>query len=117
MKKVKRGEIYLADLGEVNCYSKSSIQAGYRPVVILQNDITTKNSNVVTVAPVTSRNKTKKMKSHITIDGTCGISKESLILLEQITTIDKSQLDRKIGILTEEKIQEVRESLMFVLDL
>lgn len=117
MKKVKRGEIYLADLGELNCYTNSSIQAGYRPVVILQNDITTKNSNVVTVAPVTSRNKTKKMRSHVNIDGTCGISKESLILLEQITTIDKTQLDRKIGILTEEKIQEVRESLMFVLGL
>lgn len=117
MRKVKRGEIYLADLGEVNCYTNSSIQTGYRPVVILQNDVTTKNSNVVTVAPITSRSKTKKMRSHITIDGTCGISKESLILLEQLTTIDKTQLDRKIGLLTKEKIQEVRESLMFVLDL
>lgn len=117
MRKVKRGEIYLADLGEVNCYTNSSIQTGYRPVVILQNDVTTKNSNVVTVAPVTSRSKTKKMRSHVSIDGSCGISKESLILLEQITTIDKSQLDRKIGILTREQIKEVRESLMFVLDL
>lgn len=117
MRKVKRGEIYLADLGEVNCYTNSSIQTGYRPVVILQNDVTTKNSNVVTVAPITSRSKTKKMRSHITIDGTCGISKESLILLEQLTTINKTQLDRKIGLLTKEKIQEVRESLMFVLDL
>ena len=117
MRKVKRGEIYLADLGEVNCYTNSSIQTGYRPVVILQNDVTTKNSNVVTVAPVTSRSKTKKMRSHVSIDGRCGISKESLILLEQITTINKSQLDRKIGILTEEKKHEVRESLMFVLDL
>lgn len=117
MRKVKRGEIYLANLGEVNCYTNSSIQTGYRPVVILQNDVTTKNSNVVTVAPVTSKNKTKNMRSHVNIDGTCGISKESLILLEQITTIDKSQLDRKIGILTEEKKHEVRESLMFVLDL
>lgn len=117
MKKFRRGEIYLADLGEVNCFTNSSIQSGYRPVVILQNDITSKNSNVLIVAPVTSRSKTKKMKSHVTIDGTCGISKESLILLEQITTIDKSQLDRKIGILTEEKLQEVKQSIMFVLGL
>ena len=117
MKKIRRGEIYLADLGEVNFYSNSSIQTGYRPVVIIQSDITTKNSNVVTVAPVTSKNRTKKMKSHVTIDGTCGISKESLVLLEQITTIDKSQLDRKIGVLTEEKLEELRQSIMFVLGL
>ena len=115
--KVKRGEIFMADLGDVSAFEQSNVQKGYRPVVIIQSDITTKNSNVVVVAPVTTTYKKSTMRTHVTIGGECGISKKSVVLLEQIQTIDKYMLSKKIGELDDEKLKAIREAIMFTLDL
>lgn len=115
--KVKRGEIYLADLGDVSAFEQSNVQKGYRPVVIIQSDITTKNSNVVVVAPVTTTYKKSTMKTHVKIGVESGISKKSVVLLEQIQTIDKYQLNKRIGKLDDEKLKAIREAIMFTLDL
>ena len=115
--KVERGEIFMADLGDVSAFEQSNIQKGYRPVVIIQSDVTSKNSNVVIVAPVTTTYKKSTMRTHVKIGGECGISKKSVVLLEQIQTIDKYQLNKRIGKVNDEKMSQIREAIMFTLDL
>ena len=115
--KVERGEIFMADLGDVSAFEQSNVQKGYRPVVIIQSNITSKNSNVVVVAPVTTTYKKSTMRTHVKIGGECGISKKSVVLLEQIQTIDKYQLNKKIGKLDSEKLKEIKEAIIFTLDL
>lgn len=92
----KRFEIYYADLSPV----KGSEQGGVRPVVILQNDVGNRHSPTTIVACVTSKIFCKhRIPTHIEIITTdsCGLAKESMVLLEQIRTIDKSRLKRRIG--------------------
>ena len=91
---VKRGDIYYADLSPVI----GSEQGGVRPVLIVQNDIGNKYSPTVIAAAITSQINKAKMPTHIEIDAKgYGLSKDSVILLEQIRTIDKKRLKEKIG--------------------
>ena len=94
IKKIKRGEIRLCNLGDnIN----GSVQAGVRPALIISNNIGNSNGPVAIVAPLTSRTKSKKfLPTHIVISTNMGLEKESLVLLEQITTIDKKCIGRKI---------------------
>lgn len=95
---VKRGEIYYADLSPV----VGSEQGGVRPVLIVQNDIGNRYSPTVIVAAITSQCTKTKLPTHIEITSKkCGLSKNSVILLEQMRTLDKSRLKEKIGDLEE----------------
>lgn len=104
----KRGEIFYADLSPV----VGSEQGGIRPVLIVQNNIGNKYSPTVIVAAITSKMNKAKMPTHIEIDAKdYGLSKDSVILLEQIRTLDKRRLKEKIGIADKRVMDEVNEAL------
>ena len=91
---VKRGEIYYADLSPV----VGSEQGGIRPVLILQNDIGNLHSPTVIAAAITSRTAKAKLPTHISIKAAqCGLAQDSLVLLEQVRTLDKTRLKGKTG--------------------
>lgn len=106
---VKRGDIFYADLSPV----VGSEQGGVRPVLIVQNDVGNKYSPTVIVAAITSRINKAKMPTHIEIKGDeYGLSKDSVILLEQIRTIDKKRLKERIGHMDEAVIETVNEAIL-----
>ena len=105
---IRRGEIYYADLSPV----VGSEQGGVRPVLIVQNDIGNKYSPTVIVAAITSQINKAKLPTHIEISASeYGLPKDSVILLEQIRTIDKKRLKEKIGYLSSEVMEKVNEAL------
>lgn len=109
---IKRGELYFADLSPV----LGSEQGGVRPVLILQNDIGNKYSPTVIIAAITSRLYKAKLPTHISLDAeNFGLSKDSIILLEQIRTIDKQRLRERIGELSHIKMKEVDNALLISL--
>ncbi len=91
---IKRGEIYYADLSPV----VGSEQGGIRPVLIVQNDVGNRHSPTVIAAAITSQKEKAKLPTHIELsaDG-CGLAKDSVVLLEQIRTIDKKRLKERMG--------------------
>lgn len=105
---VKRGDIYYADLSPV----VGSEQGGVRPVLIIQNDIGNKYSPTVIAAAITSQINKAKMPTHIELSAKeYGLSKDSVVLLEQIRTIDKKRLREKTGHLDDELMGRVNEAL------
>ena len=105
---VKRGDIYYADLRPV----VGSEQGGIRPVLIIQNDVGNKYSPTVIAAAITSRINKAKMPTHIELPAQdFGLSKDSVILTEQIRTLDKKRLREKIGKLDKELMIKVDEAL------
>ncbi|NLK88027.1 MAG: type II toxin-antitoxin system PemK/MazF family toxin [Clostridiaceae bacterium] len=105
---IKRGDIYYADLSPVI----GSEQGGVRPVLIVQNDIGNKYSPTVIAAAITSQINKAKLPTHIEISALdYGLQKDSVILLEQIRTIDKKRLREKIGHMDEELMEKVNEAL------
>jgi len=111
MKLVNRGEIYYTNLDLVT----GSEQGGYRPVVVLQNNVGNFYSPTTIVAAITSRLKTN-MPTHVHIENKC-LPCNSVILLEYIRTVDKSRLDEFQGRLTQEEIVELDKALAISLDL
>lgn len=115
-KLVYKGDLYMCDLGD-NTDSRSSVQQGYRPVIILQNDAHNQCSNTTVIAPLTTRRK-KNLKSHVDLNkGEGGIMKDSTILLEQMRTVNIYQLEKYIGTVNMQKIYEIDEAIFAVLDL
>ena len=105
---VKRGDIYYADLSPV----VGSEQGGIRPVLIIQNDVGNRYSPTVICAAITSRMNKAKLPTHMEIDSRrCQIMKDSVILLEQIRTIDKQRLKDMIGHLDKERMRSVDEAI------
>lgn len=105
---IKRGEIYYADLSPV----VGSEQGGIRPVLIVQNDVGNKYSPTVIAAAITSQQEKSKLPTHIEVPGKdCGLSKNSVVLLEQIRTIDKKRLKEKMGVLNEEEMGKIDTAL------
>lgn len=105
---VKRGDLFYADLSPV----VGSEQGGIRPVLVIQNDVGNKYSPTVIAAAVTSQINKAKMPTHIEISAeTYGLVKDSVILMEQIRTIDKKRLKEKIGHADEELMQRVNKAL------
>lgn len=105
---IKRGDIFYADLSPV----VGSEQGGIRPVLIVQNDIGNKYSPTVIAAAITSQINKAKLPTHIEINANdYGLAKDSVILLEQIRTIDKKRLREKIGRLDDETMEKVNEAL------
>ena len=105
---VKRGDIFYADLSPVI----GSDQGGIRPVLVVQNDVGNKYSPTVIAAAITSKINKAKMPTHIEIDAQqYGLSRDSVILLEQVRTIDKKRLREKIGRLDELQMIKVNDAL------
>ena len=104
---IKRGDIFFADLSPV----VGSEQGGLRPVLVIQNDVGNKYSPTVIVAAITSQVKTK-LPTHVEIGmlGN-GLTRNSVILMEQLRTIDKTRLKEKIGHIDEPAIQKVQSAL------
>jgi mRNA interferase MazF len=109
-----RGEIYYADLSPV----KGSEQGGLRPVLIIQNDVGNKHSPTTIVACLTTKCAVKhKLPTHIMLDKSSGLPKESMALLEQLRTIDKQRLKDKVCHLDTEIMKQVNNSLLVSLEL
>lgn len=105
---IKRGDIYYADLSPVI----GSEQGGVRPVLVVQNDVGNKYSPTVIAAAITSQINKAKLPTHIEIGALeYGLAKDSVILLEQIRTIDKKRLREKIGHLDDELMTKVNNAL------
>ena len=101
---VKRGYIYYTDLSPV----VGSEQGGIRPVLIVQNDIGNKFSPTVIAAAITSQKDKTKLPTHISVAPlSCGLPKESVILLEQVRTLDKRRLREKMGRLDDAAMRQV----------
>ena len=105
---MKRGDIYYADLSPV----VGSEQGGIRPVLVIQNDIGNKYSPTVIAAAITSQINKAKMPTHIELAAKdYGLNKDSVILLEQIRTIDKRRLREKIGRIDDGLMASVNNAL------
>lgn len=105
---IKRGEIYFADLSPV----VGSEQGGVRPVLIIQNDIGNKYSPTVIAAAITSQLSKTKLPTHIELDKINGLPKDSVVLLEQIRTLDKRRLQQKICDISSIKMSEINQALL-----
>jgi mRNA interferase MazF len=112
--KVKRGDVFYANLNPV----VGSEQGGVRPVLVIQNDIGNKYSPTVIVAAITSRINKAKLPTHVEIPaGYTNLDKDSVVLLEQIRTLDKKRLQRHIAHLGEDVIEDINQSLEISLGL
>ena len=101
---IKRGEIYYADLSPV----VGSEQGGVRPVLIVQNDVGNRYSPTVIAAAITSQRDKAKLPTHIEINAqTCGLAKNSVVLLEQVRTLDKRRLRERMGHVEETVMEKV----------
>lgn len=113
-RKIKRGDIYYANLNPV----VGSEQGGRRPVLIVSNDIGNTHSPTVIILPITSRVQTKaKLPTHTEVNNVEGLDKNSLILAEQIRTIDKRRLEGYVGRLPESMITKLNHALAVSIDL
>ena len=109
---IYRGEIYFADLSPV----VGSEQGGVRPVLVLQNDVGNKYSPTVIVAAITSKLSKAKLPTHIELDkDKYNLPKDSVVLLEQLRTLDKQRLKEKVSELDEKMMQRVEVATMISL--
>jgi mRNA interferase MazF len=111
---VKRGDVYYANLSPV----VGSEQGGHRPVLVIQNDVGNKYSPTVIVAAITSQISKAKLPTHVEVNAKQhNLEKDSVILLEQMRTIDKRRLKEKITHLSEEFMNDVDEAIRVSLGL
>ncbi len=111
---IRKGDIYYADLSPV----VGSEQGGIRPVLVVQNDIGNRYSPTIIIAAITSQINKAKLPTHVEIKGDdYGLSKDSVLLLEQIRTIDKKRLGEKIGHVEDDIIEKVDDALRISLGL
>ena len=105
---VKRGEVYYADLSPV----VGSEQGGIRPVLIVQNDVGNKFSPTVIAAAITSQKDKTNLPTHIEVNANnCGLQKDSIVLLEQVRTLDKQRLKERIGFLETNDMIRINHAL------
>ncbi|MEA4912361.1 MAG: type II toxin-antitoxin system PemK/MazF family toxin [Oscillospiraceae bacterium] len=105
---IRRGEVFYADLSPV----VGSEQGGVRPVLIVQNDVGNRYSPTVIAAAITSKNDKTDLPTHIKLHaGECGLTKDSIVLLEQIRTIDKRRLRERMGAVNENAMDRINEAL------
>ena len=111
---MRRGDIYYADLRPV----VGSEQGGVRPVLIIQNDIGNKHSPTVICAAITSKMNKAKLPTHVELNTKrCDMIRDSVILLEQLRTIDKQRLKERICHIDDELLKDVDRALMISLEL
>lgn len=105
---IKKGDLYFADLSPVT----GSEQGGVRPVLVVQNDVGNKYSPTIIVAAITSKKNKADLPTHVKIEADeNGLSKNSVVLLEQLRTIDKRRLKERIGTIDKNRLPEVNEAL------
>lgn len=105
---IKRGEIYYADLSPVI----GSEQGGVRPVLIIQNDVGNKYSPTVIAAAITSKRFKTQLPTHISVHADeCGLAKDSIVLLEQVRTLDKQRLKERMGSLDDKEMSKINQAL------
>lgn len=105
---VRRGDIYYADLSPVI----GSEQGGIRPVLIVQNDVGNKYSPTVIAAAITSKKFKTQLPTHISVQADeCGLAKDSIVLLEQVRTLDKQRLRERMGSLDEFEMSKINQAL------
>lgn len=105
---IKRGDIYYADLSPV----VGSEQGGIRPVLVVQNDVGNRYSPTIIAAAITSQKDKAKLPTHIEIDSQgSGLSRDSVVLLEQIRTIDKQRLKERMGRLDDTSMARIDQAL------
>lgn len=111
---IKRGDIYMAQLGD---HPDGSIQAGYRPVIVCSNNMANRYSTVITVIPLTTQRK-KKLPTHACLEG-CGLpQKFSIALCEQILSLNKIKLQKRIGTIRNTIYEEqIKKAIAIQLDL
>ena len=111
---IKRGDIFYADLRPV----VGSEQGGVRPVLIIQNDVGNRHSPTVICAAITSKMNKAKLPTHIELPAsTNGLNRDSVVLLEQLRTIDKSRLHDLIGQVSPEGMQRINDAMSISLGL
>jgi len=110
---IKRGDIYYAELNPVI----GSEQGGTRPVLIISNNTGNRFSPTVIIAAITSRPKKGKLPTHFCLDGIAGLPADSIILFEQIRTIDKKRIDEKLGVLPTKFMDCVNKAIKTSLDI
>lgn len=110
---VRRGDVFFADLSPV----VGSEQGGVRPVLVVQNDVGNKYSPTVIVAAITSQIDKAKLPTHVELKAEHGLDRDSVLLLEQIRTIDKRRLREKVAHLDREIMARVDEALKISLGL
>ena len=105
---VRRGDIFFADLSPV----VGSEQGGLRPVLIVQNDVGNRHSPTVIAAAITSRTSKTRLPTHIDVrSDVSGLNRDSVVLLEQIRTIDKSRLKERMGHIDETNMNEINDAI------
>ena len=109
---IHRGEIYYADLSPV----VGSEQGGYRPVIVLQNNKGNRYSTTIIVAPISSKLTKNPLPTHVMFENNC-LEKKSVILLEQIRTIDKQRIREKVGFIDNKVMQQINEAIKTSLDI
>ncbi len=108
MMTVKRGDIYYADLSPV----VGSEQGGVRPVLIVQNDVGNKFSPTVIAAAITSQKYKTNLPTHIQVNADeCGLARDSIVLLEQVRTLDKKRLKERMGTLADDDMNRINQAL------
>ncbi len=108
---VKRGELYYADLSPV----VGSEQGGIRPVLIVQNDVGNKYSPTIIAVAITSKINKAKLPTHIELPSAYGLAKDSVILMEQMRTLDKKRLKERIGELPPSTMTKVNRAILISL--
>ena len=110
-KNVRWGDIYYCDLGVTN----GSVQSGMRPVLVVQTNRLNESSPTVVVAAITAVKKKTAMNTHIELNTDCGLKEPSMVMLEQLRTVDKAtELDNFVGRITDaDKISEIKRGLKF----
>jgi len=105
---IKRGDIYYADLSPV----VGSEQGGVRPVLIVQNNVGNKFSPTVIAAAITSQQSKANLPTHIPLHAnTSGLAKDSVVLLEQVRTIDKKRLKEKMGSIDDDSMSAINDAI------
>ena len=104
---IRKGDVYYADLTPV----VGSEQGGVRPVLIIQNNIGNRHSPTVFVAAITRSRSKPHLPTHVSLSAVCGLRQDSMVLLEQVRTIDRSRLREYIGRLNPSQLQFVNQAL------
>lgn len=116
--KFYRGDVFFANLGDIDRNEKTNEQKGIRPVMIIQNNIGNKFSPTLIVAPISSQILKTKLPTHVNLDHNyIGLEKESFVMLEQIRTLDKSKCLEFVGKVSKEDMDKIDLAALVSLDL
>lgn len=112
MKEVKRGDILLVELPEYKNYTNTSVQKGLRPVIVVSNNMANKFSPVIQVVPITSKKCKNNLPTHILIGVDSGLLEDSMVLVEQLTIIDKKFIRKLIGECSRDIIDKIDMAIL-----